>query len=162
MSGTTLPWWNANFPDTSVLVLINKFHADGAIVRVGVELCEQFGGPAREWLNRFVCAHGATLGRGDNEGNVECLIIALDNSLRFADQADAAVRLAAAGLGVVIVPENIVPGSLRRHVLPLDPRIYDPLAVLTRGTWSPQAEAFRDVLQAVDWLDVPADAIIEN
>ena len=80
----------------------------------------------------------------------------------FTDQADAAVRLAAAGLGVAIVPENIVPGSLRRHMLQLDPPIYRPLAVFTRGTWSPQAEAFRDALQAVEWIEVPANAVIEN
>lgn len=80
----------------------------------------------------------------------------------FTGQADAAVRLAAAGLGVAIVPENIVPGNLRRHMVPLNPPIYRPLAVFTRGTWSPQAEAFRDALQALEWLEVPADAVIEN
>ena len=80
----------------------------------------------------------------------------------FTDQADAAVRLAAAGLGVAIVPENIVPSSLHRFMVPLDPPVYRPLAVFTRGTWSPQAEAFRDALRSLDWLDVPDGAVIEN
>lgn len=80
----------------------------------------------------------------------------------FTDQADAAVRLAAAGLGVAIVPENIVPGSLHRHMVPLDPPIYRPLAVFTRGTWSPQAEAFRDALRTVDWPALPPRAVIEE
>ena len=80
----------------------------------------------------------------------------------FTDQADAAVRLAAAGLGVAIVPENIVPSSLHRFMVPLDPPVFRPLAVFTRETWSPQADAFRAALQAIDWVDVPAGAIIEN
>ncbi len=66
--------WNANCPDASVFVLVQQFHTHGAVARVCVELCEQLGGPAFEWLSRFVCAHGATLGRGDDQGNVECLI----------------------------------------------------------------------------------------
>ena len=64
----------------------------------------------------------------------------------YTGQADAAVRLAATGLGVAIVPANIVPSSLSRHALPLRPPVHRPLAVFTRGTWSPQAEAFRDAL----------------
>lgn len=80
----------------------------------------------------------------------------------YTGQADAAVRLAATGLGVAIVPANIVPSSLSRHALPLRPPVHRPLAVFTRGTWSPQAEAFRDALQADDWPALPRDAVIED
>ncbi len=44
----------------------------------------------------------------------------------------------------------------------LDPPLYRPLAVFTRGTWSPQATAFHTALLDIDWPTVPADALIEN
>lgn len=77
-------------------------------------------------------------------------------------QVDAAVRLAAAGLGVAIVPENIVPASFARHVVELRPPVYRPLAIFTRGTWSPQAIAFRDALREIDWQPVDPHAVIES
>ncbi len=74
-------------------------------------------------------------------------------------QVEAAVRLAAAGLGVAIVPGNTVPGDLADHVVRIDPPIYRPLAVFTRGVWSPQAAAFRTALERISWERLPANAI---
>ena len=74
-------------------------------------------------------------------------------------QVEAAVRLAAAGLGVAIVPGNTVPGDLADHVVRIDPPIYRPLAVFTRGVWSPQAAAFRTALERISWERLPKNAI---
>lgn len=110
-----------------------------------------------EWVT-FPAGHGL----GDLARSICARAGFVPRDAVFTDQADAAVRLAAAGLGVAIVPENIVPSSLHRFMVPLDPPVFRPLAVFTRGTWSPQAEAFRDALRAVDWVDVPDGAVIEN
>jgi DNA-binding transcriptional LysR family regulator len=75
-------------------------------------------------------------------------------------QVEAAVRLAAGGLGVAIVPSNIVPRHLSRHVRSLDPPVFRVLCAYARAEWSPQATALLDALLASPWPDLPAGAFV--
>jgi len=75
-------------------------------------------------------------------------------------QVEAAARLAAAGVGVAIVPANIVPSELRKHVRVADPPIYRKLAAYTRVEFSPQADALIAALREATWDDPPPGAFI--
>ena len=74
-------------------------------------------------------------------------------------QVEAAARLAAAGLGVTLVPDNIVPAHLAAHARPLDPPIVRELVAYTRSEWSPQARAFLEALRSADWQRRPLAAL---
>jgi DNA-binding transcriptional LysR family regulator len=63
-------------------------------------------------------------------------------------QAEGAVRLAAAGLGLALVPDNIILPALDAAVLRLAPRLIRDIAVYARTEWSPTAAAFVDVLRS--------------
>jgi len=63
-------------------------------------------------------------------------------------QAEGAVRLAAAGLGLALVPDNIALPSVEYVVLRLAPRLIRKIAVYARTDWSPTAAAFVDVLRS--------------
>lgn len=67
-------------------------------------------------------------------------------------QVEAATRLAAAGLGPAMVPDNVVSRDLEQTVVRLDPPVLRELAAYTRGGWSPLTSAFLEALQAGDWL----------
>jgi DNA-binding transcriptional LysR family regulator len=75
-------------------------------------------------------------------------------------QVEAAARLAAAGVGVAIVPANIVPSDLHEHVRATDPPIFRRLGAYTRGELSPQALALIAALRAATWIDPPPGAFI--
>lgn len=75
-------------------------------------------------------------------------------------QVEAAVRLAAGGLGVAIVPANIVPPHLQRHVRRLDPPVFRILYAYTRAEWSPQARALLTALEEEQWPSVPAGSLV--
>jgi DNA-binding transcriptional LysR family regulator len=75
-------------------------------------------------------------------------------------QVEAAARLAAAGVGVAIVPANIVPPDLDEHVHLTDPPIFRRLGAYTRVEWSPQADALIAALEATTWVEPPAGALI--
>jgi DNA-binding transcriptional LysR family regulator len=63
-------------------------------------------------------------------------------------QAEGAVRLAAAGLGLALVPDNIVLPAVDCVVLRLMPRLIRDIAVYARTDWSPTAAAFVEVLRS--------------
>jgi DNA-binding transcriptional LysR family regulator len=65
-------------------------------------------------------------------------------------QAEGAVRLACAGLGPALVPDNIVLPGLDGAVLRFDPPIIRDVAAYARTEWSPTSAAFVDVLRADD------------
>ena len=69
-------------------------------------------------------------------------------------QAAAAVRLAAQGLGVAMVPANVVPSGIGA-VASLDPPVLRELAAYARNDWSPLSSAFVEALQAVGWKRRP-------
>jgi DNA-binding transcriptional LysR family regulator len=67
-------------------------------------------------------------------------------------QVEAATRLAVAGLGPTMVPDNVVSPGLDGSVVHLDPPVLRELAAYTRSEWTPLASAFLEALQASDWL----------
>jgi DNA-binding transcriptional LysR family regulator len=73
-------------------------------------------------------------------------------------QVEAAARLAAAGVGVAIVPDDIVPAELQSSVRRLARPIVRELTAYTRTEWSPAARAFLDVLRARRWSRKPRNA----
>jgi DNA-binding transcriptional LysR family regulator len=75
-------------------------------------------------------------------------------------QVAAAAPLAAAGLGVTIVPENVVPDDLRAQTRSLRPPLLRQLVAFSRQDWSPLAHAFLDVLQEQTWKRRPRSATI--
>jgi DNA-binding transcriptional LysR family regulator len=61
-------------------------------------------------------------------------------------QAEGAARLASAGLGPALVPDNIVLPGIEGSVLRLQPRLIREVAAYARTEWSPTAAAFIGVL----------------
>ena len=61
-------------------------------------------------------------------------------------QAEGAARLASAGLGPALVPDNIVLPGIEGSVLRLTPRLIRNVAAYARTEWSPTAAAFIGVL----------------
>jgi DNA-binding transcriptional LysR family regulator len=76
------------------------------------------------------------------------------------DQVAAAAHLAAAGLGVTLVPNNVVPEGLHAAVRSLKPPLARQLVAFTRRDWSPLAAAFSEVLQAQAWPPRPRSATV--
>ncbi len=62
-------------------------------------------------------------------------------------QAEGAARLAAAGLGPTLVPDNIVLPGIDGAVLRLEPRIVREVVAYTRTEWTSTAHAFVGLLQ---------------
>jgi DNA-binding transcriptional LysR family regulator len=75
-------------------------------------------------------------------------------------QVAAAGHLAAAGLGVTIIPSNVVPAALGAAVRSLKPPLARQLVAFTRQDWSPLAAAFLDVLHAQPWPRRPTAATV--
>jgi DNA-binding transcriptional LysR family regulator len=75
-------------------------------------------------------------------------------------QAEAAVRLAASGLGVALVPSNIVPPHLAHCSRRLRRPVIRELAAFTRTQFSPAAEAFVAVAAVAPWPARPARAVV--
>lgn len=65
-------------------------------------------------------------------------------------QAEGAARLASAGLGPALVPDNIVLPGIDGAVLRLEPRVIRDVAVFGRTDWSASATAFVQVLREGD------------
>jgi DNA-binding transcriptional LysR family regulator len=76
------------------------------------------------------------------------------------DQVAAAAPLACAGLGVTIVPSNVVPNGLEAETRRLRPALVRQLVAFTRQDWSPLAQAFLEVLQAQPWERRPRSATV--
>jgi len=66
-------------------------------------------------------------------------------------QVAAASHLAAAGLGVTIVPRNVVPTELGAAIRSLKPPLVRQLVAFARQDWSPPAAAFLEVLEEQTW-----------
>ena len=75
-------------------------------------------------------------------------------------QVEAVVRLAAAGLGVAIVPGQHRAAAPRRLRAPLDPPVFRELVAYTRVDWSPQAGALVEALRTPAWPPPPAGAFV--
>ena len=77
-------------------------------------------------------------------------------------QFDAAVRLAAAGVGVALVPDNVVPAELQPSVRRLRRPLVRELTAYTRSEWSPPARAFVDVLRGLSRSRRPRNADVTS
>jgi DNA-binding transcriptional LysR family regulator len=75
-------------------------------------------------------------------------------------QVAAAGHLVAAGLGVTIIPSNVVSPGLNATIRSLKPPLARQLVAFTRQDWSPLAAAFLEVLQAQAWQRRPASATV--
>lgn len=75
-------------------------------------------------------------------------------------QVQAAVHLAIAGIGPVLVPSDNVPPEFAAAARPLDPPVVWELAAFARTSLSPPAAAFIEMLRDREWLSKPQDAIV--
>jgi DNA-binding transcriptional LysR family regulator len=66
-------------------------------------------------------------------------------------QVEAATRLAAAGLGPAMIPDNVLSSGLEAAVVRLDPPVLRELAAYTREDWSPLSRAFLEALRDSAW-----------
>ena len=73
-------------------------------------------------------------------------------------QAEGAARLASAGLGPALVPDNIVLPGIEGAVVRLEPRLIRGVAAYARTEWSPTAAAFIDMLGS-ERRPKPRDAV---
>lgn len=76
----------------------------------------------------------------------------------FTQQVEVAARLAAAGVGVAVVPDNIVPSELAQNVRRLARPVVRELTAYTRVEWSPPARAFLSALRGESWSGKPRNA----
>ena len=70
-------------------------------------------------------------------------------------QVETALRLAAVGLGVALVPDNVVAPNISGAVASLDPPVIRELAAYSRTDWSPLSSAFVEALRAGPWKRRP-------
>jgi DNA-binding transcriptional LysR family regulator len=75
-------------------------------------------------------------------------------------QAEAAVRLAASGLGVALVPVNMVPEHLAERLARLHHPVVRELAAYTRTQFSPAAAAFATVATAAHRPPRPRRSVV--
>jgi len=75
-------------------------------------------------------------------------------------QVAAAAHLAAAGLGVTILPNNVVPPGLEATVRRLRNPLVRELVAFTRQGWPPLADAFLHALEEQAWEHQPRGATI--
>jgi DNA-binding transcriptional LysR family regulator len=61
-------------------------------------------------------------------------------------QAEGAARIASAGIGPALVPDNIVLPGIEGSVLRLQPRVIRDVAAYARSEWSPTAAAMIDMV----------------
>jgi DNA-binding transcriptional LysR family regulator len=75
-------------------------------------------------------------------------------------QVAAAGHLAAAGLGVTLIPENVAPAGLHAATLHVKPALIRQLFVYTRSEWPPLATTFVEALQRLRWPKKPDKATV--
>jgi DNA-binding transcriptional LysR family regulator len=73
-------------------------------------------------------------------------------------QVEAAARLAAVGVGVALVPDDIVPADLMPNVRRLERPVVRELTAYTRSEWSAPARAFLGILRSLYWSPRPRGA----
>src|SRR5207302_4746745 len=72
-------------------------------------------------------------------------------------QVEAAVRLAVAGLGPTMVPDNVVAPSVVGSVVHLDPPVMRELTGYSRSDWAPLTSAFVEALRESNLTPTPPD-----
>jgi DNA-binding transcriptional LysR family regulator len=78
----------------------------------------------------------------------------------LTSQVETAARLAAAGVGPTLVPENVIPDGLDGAMLRVDPPLGRELTVYAREQWSPLGGAFVELMGERRWPKPPRGALV--
>jgi DNA-binding transcriptional LysR family regulator len=78
----------------------------------------------------------------------------------LTSQVETAARLAAAGAGPTLVPENVIPDGLDGGFLHVDPPLGREVTVYTREQWSPLGGAFVSLMSERRWPKPPRGALV--
>jgi DNA-binding transcriptional LysR family regulator len=78
----------------------------------------------------------------------------------LTSQVETAARLAAAGAGPTLVPENVIPDGLDGAFLRVDPPLGREVTVYAREQWSPLGGAFVELMSERRWPKPPRDALV--
>jgi DNA-binding transcriptional LysR family regulator len=78
----------------------------------------------------------------------------------LTSQVETAARLAAAGVGPTLVPENVIPDGLEAALLRVKPPLGRELTVYARAEWGPLGRAFVDLIGEMRWPKPPAGALV--
>jgi DNA-binding transcriptional LysR family regulator len=75
-------------------------------------------------------------------------------------QVEAAARLASAGVGPALVPENTLPPDLSASVVGIEPPIGREVTAYARADWTPLGSAFLALMQSRPWQHAPRHATL--
>src|SRR5829696_4739972 len=78
----------------------------------------------------------------------------------LTSQVETAARLAAAGVGPTLVPENVIPDGLQGALLRVDPPLGRELTVYARERWGPAGGAFVELMAETHWAKPPRGALV--
>jgi DNA-binding transcriptional LysR family regulator len=78
----------------------------------------------------------------------------------LTSQVETAARLAAAGAGPTLVPENVIPDGLEGAFLRVDPPLGREVTVYAREHWGPLGGAFVELMRARRWPKPPSGALV--
>jgi len=78
----------------------------------------------------------------------------------LTSQVETAARLAAAGVGQTLVPENVIPDGLDGALLRVDPPLGRELTVYAREQWGPAGAAFVELMAETRWAKPPRGALV--
>jgi DNA-binding transcriptional LysR family regulator len=78
----------------------------------------------------------------------------------LTSQVETAARLAAAGVGPTLVPENVIPDGLDAALVRVDPPLGREVTVYAREQWGPLGGAFVDLLAETRWAKPPRGALV--
>jgi DNA-binding transcriptional LysR family regulator len=78
----------------------------------------------------------------------------------LTSQVETAARLAAAGVGPTLVPENVIPDGLDAALVRVDPPLGREVTVYAREQWGPLGGAFVELMGERRWPKPPRDALV--
>jgi DNA-binding transcriptional LysR family regulator len=78
----------------------------------------------------------------------------------LTSQVETAARLAAAGAGPTLVPENVIPDGLEGAFLRVDPPLGREVTVYAREQWGPLGGAFVELMRERRWPKPPSGALV--
>ena len=78
----------------------------------------------------------------------------------LTSQVETAARLAAAGAGPTLVPENVIPDGLEGAFLRVDPPLGREVTVYAREQWGPLGGAFVELMSERRWPKPPSGALV--
>jgi DNA-binding transcriptional LysR family regulator len=120
-----------------------------------------------EFTHRSLAEDSVRGGVGDLGIGLYDLIVSACASAGFTprhavltSQFETAARLAAAGVGPTLVPENVIPDGLHGALLRVDPPLGRELTVYAREQWGALGGAFVDLMAQTSWAKPPRGALV--